>query len=90
MRNNQTARIDIYTEITNRIIEAIERAADSYTMPWHVSGADSPLPVNAASHRAYRGINVMVLWAIATKMNYETNTWAAYSDDVNWPFRRCE
>jgi len=78
MRNNQTEQIDIYTQITNQIVEAIERGADSYTMPWHVSGADSPLPVNAASHRAYRGINVMVLWAIATKLNYDTNLWATY------------
>ena len=78
MRNNQTERIDIYTQITNQIVEAIENGADSYTMPWHVSGADSPLPVNAESHRAYRGINVMVLWAIAAKLNYATNIWASY------------
>ncbi|MGI9071167.1 MAG: ArdC-like ssDNA-binding domain-containing protein [Bryobacteraceae bacterium] len=74
----RTERIDIYSEITNQIIEAIEAGAENYKMPWHVKGADSVLPVNASTHRPYRGVNVMMLWAVATNKVYETNLWATY------------
>ena len=74
----RTEKIDIYGEITNQIIEAIEAGADNYQMPWHVNGADSVLPVNASTHRPYRGVNVMMLWAVAAKKEYATNLWATY------------
>ena len=44
----KTEKIDIYGEITNQIIEAIEAGAHNYQMPWHVNGAESVLPVNAS------------------------------------------
>lgn len=69
---------DIYGEITNQIIEAIEAGANNYQMPWHVNGADSALPVNASTHRPYRGVNVMMLWAVAAKKGYATRLWATY------------
>jgi antirestriction protein ArdC len=74
----KTEKIDIYGEITNQIIEAIEAGADNYQMPWHVNGADSVFPVNASTHRPYRGVNVMMLWAVAAKKEYATSLWATY------------
>ena len=74
----KSEKSDIYGEITNQIIEAIEAGADNYQMPWHVNGADSVLPVNASTHRPYRGVNVMMLWAIAAKKDYATSLWATY------------
>lgn len=75
MRTNRT---DIYSDITKQIIEAIEAGAENYKMPWHVNGAETVLPVNASSRRSYRGVNVMILWAVAAKKAYETNLWATY------------
>ena len=75
MKNEKS---DIYGEITKQIIEAIEAGVDNYQMPWHVNGADSVLPVNASTHRPYRGINVMMLWAVAAKEKYATSLWATY------------
>ncbi len=74
----KTEKIDIYGEITKQIIEAIEAGADNYQMPWHANGADSVLPVNASTHRPYRGVNVMMLWAVAAKKEYATSFWATY------------
>ena len=74
----RSEKIDIYSEITNQIIEAIEAGANNYQMPWHVNGADSVLPVNASTHRPYRGVNVMMLWAVAAKKQYGTSLWATY------------
>ncbi len=74
----RTEKSDIYGEITNQIIEAMEAGADNYQMPWHVNGADSVLPVSASTHRRYRGVNVMMLWAVAAKNGYATSLWATY------------
>ena len=74
----RTEKSDIYGEITNQIIEAMEAGANNYQMPWQVNGADSVLPVNASTHRRYRGVNVMMLWAVAAKKGYATSLWARY------------
>ena len=74
----RTEKLDIYGEITKQIVEAIEAGADNYQMPWHANGADSVLPVNVSTHRPYRGINVMMLWAVAAKKEYPTSLWATY------------
>jgi antirestriction protein ArdC len=57
-------RADVYTRVTNQIIEAIEAGAESWTMPWHASDVPFSMPINAATGKAYRGINVISLWAI--------------------------
>ena len=72
-----TQHQDIYERVTNQIVTAIEAGAGNYRMPWHVS-ADSTLPMNAASKRFYRGINVLALWATAQLKGYPSNVWATY------------
>ena len=70
--NEQT---DIYEKITNSIIEAIEAGCGNFEMPWHTFGL---LPTNASNHRRYRGINVLALWAVASRRGFKTNLWATY------------
>ena len=74
----ETEKLDIYQKVTNQIIAAIEAGATSCRMPWHVTAEQSPMPVNAASKRLYRGINVLVLWASAAAKGYPSNVWATY------------
>ncbi len=71
---------DIYQRITDRIAAAIEAGAGKWQMPWH-SGADGAaprLPVNAATGKAYRGINTAMLWATAQAEGYPSAVWANY------------
>src|SRR5262249_49952170 len=75
--NQQTP--DIYTKVTRQIIEAMERGAEGYRMPWHVTGADCFAPVNVASRRPYRGINVLLLWLLAGQHGYTSGEWATYN-----------
>jgi antirestriction protein ArdC len=75
--NQQTP--DIYERVTRQIIEAMERGAGAYRMPWHVTGAESFAPMNAASKRAYRGINVLLLWLLAEHHGYTSGEWATYN-----------
>ena len=71
---------DSYARITNQIITAIEAgtAAGSYRMPWHNWGEQSGQPINAATGRAYRGINILLLWAAAEAQGYSSGRWATY------------
>ena len=50
---------DLYTEVTARIIGALEAGVAPWVRPWS-TGADT-LPVNAGSRRPYRGVNVLLL-----------------------------
>jgi antirestriction protein ArdC len=59
----KTGRFDIHQHITGKIVSAIERGAGDFRLPWHRSAGNIMRPVNVASKKAYRGINVLVLWA---------------------------
>jgi antirestriction protein ArdC len=73
-----TEKKDIFERITNQIVNAIEEGAGSSRMPWRTSGGFPSSPINAASRRMYRGINVLVLWAAAQEKGYKSGTWATY------------
>lgn len=71
-------RIDIHEEITNRIIEAIERGAGEFKLPWHRPAGSIMRPVNIQSKKGYRGINVVTLWVEAQLRGYEVPVWGTY------------
>lgn len=71
-------RSDIYSRVTGQIIEAIERGAEKFRMPWHVTDADCFSPVNAESRKPYRGVNVLSLWGAAERLGYASGFWATY------------
>lgn len=74
--NQQTP--DIYEKVTGQILEAMERGAGSYRMPWHVTGVEGFAPVNVVSKRPYRGINVLLLWLLAEQHGFSSGEWATY------------
>src|SRR3546814_6933766 len=67
----RTATASIYDTITNQIIAALERGTGDYTLPWHRSSAPLTRPVNAVTRKAYRGVNVLALWASAEEQDLE-------------------
>lgn len=75
--NQQTS--DIYERVTKQIIEAIERGAEKFRMPWHVTGAECFAPVNVVSRRPYRGVNVILLWLLSDLNGYESGQWGTYN-----------
>src|SRR5271170_209039 len=63
-------RFDIHQHITNQIVTAIERGAGEFRLPWHRSAGNIMRPVNIASKKAYRGVNVLALWATAEEKGF--------------------
>lgn len=76
---------DIHAEITNRIVEAIEKGAGTFQMPWHVE-ASTRAPSNALTKRAYRGVNVLSLWITAQAFGYQSAEWATFKQ---WQEQGC-
>jgi antirestriction protein ArdC len=71
-------RFDIHQHITDKIVSAIERGAGDFRLPWHRTKGNIMRPVNIASKKAYRGVNVVALWAYAEEFGYSTGTWGTY------------
>jgi len=76
-RRRQT-HVDIYERVTNQIIAAIEAGAGDFRMPWHHDGSAITTPVNIASTKTYRGVNILSLWAAAHAAGYPTGIWGTY------------
>lgn len=72
---------DIYTQVTNRIIEALERGVAPWVCPWSSKGGG--FPVNAATGHQYQGINILLLWIAAMEHGFSTDRWLTYRQALN-------
>lgn len=68
---------DLYQQVTDRIVTALEQGTAPWVCPWQRSEID-PAPANAVSGRAYRGINVLLLNLQAFASGFEVNRWLTY------------
>jgi antirestriction protein ArdC len=96
----KTERFDIHQHITDQIVSAIERGAGEFRLAWHRTG-NIMWPVNIASKKAYRGVNVLALWATADEKGFSAGVWGSYrqwaearaqirSSPSFWPCRAME
>ncbi len=63
---------DIYTDVTNRIIESLEAGTPPWIQPW---SNHSALPSNLATGKPYRGINILMLSIEAMSQGYPDSRW---------------
>lgn len=75
---SSSQRASIYERINADILAAIKRGADKWRMPWHHDGSLAARPVNAATGVAYRGLNILTLWAAAEEAGYTDGLWGTY------------
>ncbi|MEI7655460.1 MAG: zincin-like metallopeptidase domain-containing protein [Actinomycetes bacterium] len=66
---------DIYTEVTNRIIQSLEAGTPPWIQPWTDHTA---LPSNLATGKPYRGINILMLCIEAQLRSYPDSRWLTY------------
>ena len=67
---------DLYKEVTDRIVAAIESGTPPWVRPW--SQTTDPRPANAATQRPYRGINSLLLGFEAQLKGYPHNRWLTF------------
>lgn len=70
---------DLYQEVTDRIIASLEAGALPWLKPWKAGkGTASGLPFNAASNRAYSGVNTLLLMMAGADAGYSSDAWMTY------------
>lgn len=73
MRKSKGSKKDIYEGITNNIITSLDKGV----VPWHKPWAGGN-PVNYASNKAYRGVNVLQLEVAQIGAGYESSQWLTF------------
>ncbi|CCQ74248.1 ArdC family protein [Magnetospira sp. QH-2] len=86
-RKRNINRKDVYQTVTDQIIEAIENGAGEWQMPWHRAGSGLNRPLNIDTGNAYRGINIIALWASGQVRGYSSGTWGTYRQ---WQNKGCQ
>jgi antirestriction protein ArdC len=73
-------RTSLYQEITDKIIAELEAGRLPWVQPWGTSGAKASIamPRNAASRRAYSGINVLILSGAVVKHDFTGQGWLTF------------
>jgi antirestriction protein ArdC len=72
-------KLDVYSKVTNKIIADLERGNLTWLQPWqsgHPAGHISR-PLRAGG-KAYRGVNVLMLWASAMESGFISPLWMTY------------
>lgn len=72
---------DLYTSVTQKIIEDLQSGVPSWVRPWkdsHVKGVGM-IPSNLVSGRLYSGSNILLLWMTAHMRGYEALQFATYN-----------
>ena len=75
-----TERVSLYDEITTKIIAELEAGRLPWVQPWGATGANAPvgMPANAATGRAYSGINVLILWGAVITQGFPGQRWLTF------------
>ncbi len=77
---DQTTRTDIYTRVTSRIVEELERGTRPWLKPWnaeHAAGRITrPLRHNG---QKYSGINIITLWMSAEMSGFVSPFWLTFN-----------
>ncbi|WP_086122975.1 ArdC family protein [Hydrogenophaga sp. IBVHS1] len=68
---------DLYTEVTNTIIAAMEAGTPPWVCPWDQTHG-SATPANLTTGRPYRGINVLLLNLQQLARGYPSNRWLTF------------
>ena len=64
-----------YQQVTDRIVAMLEAGTRPWSQPWAAQGGGRPLRFDG---QAYRGANVLNLWAAAMARGFTSRTWMTY------------
>lgn len=80
MRQQEHAhqKLDVYQAVTDQIVQAIEFGTGPFQLPWYRETGRIECPLNAQTGKAYRGVNVITLWASAVSRQFGSGHWASY------------
>ncbi|MBP5972500.1 DUF1738 domain-containing protein [Brasilonema sp. CT11] len=72
-------KTDIYTRVTQQIIESLEKGVRPWVQPWNANHlADRIARPQRANGLPYTGINILLLWMSAIASEFTCNRWMTY------------
>lgn len=79
MTTKSTTRTDIYSAVTDRIVEALERGVRPWLQPWNAEHAAGRI-TRPLRHTGtpYQGINVLMLWAASELAGFRCPYWLTF------------
>jgi antirestriction protein ArdC len=79
MTTKTTTRVDVYTRVTNQIVEQLERGVRPWLKPWNAEHAAGRItrPLRH-SGEPYKGINILMLWAAAELQGFNCPLWLTF------------
>lgn len=75
MSTSKVSRIDLYQDVTQRIIVALEAGTPPWICPW-IGG--NPSATNLTTGKPYRGINILLLNLQMIARGFRHNRWITY------------
>ena len=75
-------RINLYQQITDRIITDLEAGRVPWVQPWGTANAGIGMPHNAVSSRRYSGINVLTLWHAVVSRGFSNHAFLTFRQAV--------
>lgn len=81
-RKSFADRSSLYQEITDKIIAELEQGRVPWVQPWANAAAPLGMPKNAATGRAYSGVNVLILWIDCMERGFGTQNWLTFRQAI--------
>lgn len=79
MTTTAAPRADIYTRVTDRIVDELERGVRPWLKPWHVEHAAGRITrPQRHNGQKYSGINILTLWLSAETQGFVSPFWLTY------------
>lgn len=69
---------DIHQEVTDIIINQLEKGTIPWRQPWQGQSNGFELPFNAISNNFYQGINIVLLWGASIDKKFDSAEWATF------------
>lgn len=77
--DNAQPRVNLYDEVTARIITELEAGRVPWVQPWSGAACAGPsLPRNALTGRNYSGVNVLLLWGAVIANGFPSQSWLTF------------
>ena len=81
----KTPRVDVYTRVTNRIVEQLSNGVKPWLKPWNAEHAAGRITRPLRSNgEPYRGINVLMLWDAAESHGFTCPIWMTFQQALQF------
>ena len=82
-QERSASRPGLYQDITDKIVRQIEAGTIPWVQPWAEDQTLS-IPRNAATNRAYSGVNILLLWDGLFSRGFAVNRWLTFKQALTF------